>query len=225
MMKKCLPSPKTFLLGSVATLLGVCSLPTAPTWTHTLHPSAHMTAGAVATIAPPMDLNPSLGGNQTLPKSSAEGTGGVQQKPSLTGLKTVKLRIRVIDGRTFKPLEGAQVVLIETGQRLTTAKDGMTGQYDAPIIRNPKYGLLVAELHGQLGAISYKNGYHDSIHLGIRVQEGTEAETTIWMYKIEQGDRRIEPILYEVPYHHLWLINLADRFRDKSQVGEGFQNP
>lgn len=139
--------------------------------------------------------------------------------------KTAKLRIRVIDGRTKEPIEGAEVVLIETEQRFKTDAQGYTPWFDAPVIRNPKYRPMVAELHGQLGAISYKDGYRDSIHLGIRVHEGIRQQTTIWMYKLGPADRRIEPVLYQEPYHHLWLIQLADKFRSHTQPGEGPERP
>ncbi|WP_290584774.1 hypothetical protein [Alicyclobacillus sp.] len=138
---------------------------------------------------------------------------------------TSKLRVRVIDGRTQQPIEGAEVVLIETEQRATTGPDGYTQWMDAPIIRNPRYRPMVAELHGQLGVIAYKNGYRDSIHLGIRMHEGLPSETTVWMYKLGPGDTRIEPVLYQVPYHHVWLVELADKFRSKTQPGEGPERP
>lgn len=139
--------------------------------------------------------------------------------------KTAKLRIRVIDGRTKEPIDGAEVVLIETEQRFKTDAQGFTPWFDAPVIRNPKYRPMVAELHGQLGAIAYKDGYRDSIHLGIRVHEGIRQQTTVWMYKIGPADRRIEPVLYQEPYHHLWLIQLADKFRSHTQPGEGPERP
>lgn len=138
---------------------------------------------------------------------------------------TSKLRVRVIDGRTQQPIEGAEVVLIETEQRATTGPDGYTQWMDAPIIRNPRYRPMVAELHGQLGVIAYKNGYRDSIHLGIRMHEGIPSETTVWMYKLGPGDTRVEPVLYQVPYHHVWLVELADKFRSKTQPGEGPERP
>lgn len=138
---------------------------------------------------------------------------------------TEKLRIRVIDGRTLQPLPGAEVVLIETEQRAVTDRNGYTPWIDAPIIRNPRYRPMVQELHGQLGVIAYKNGYRDSVHLGIRMHEGARSEATVWMYKIGPGDTRIEPVLYQVPYHHLWLIQLADKFRSKTQPGEGPERP
>ena len=131
----------------------------------------------------------------------------------------------MIDGRSLKPLAGAEVVVIESEQRLRTDQDGYTPWFDAPLIRDPRYRPMVQELHGQLGVIAYKNGYRDSVHMGIRLNPGVESETTVWMYKLGPGDVRIEPVLYQEPFHHLWLIRLADRYRDRSQLGEGFQKP
>lgn len=176
--------------------------------------------------------NAASGTAPTTPKPSPPTVPGAQSNDQPAGpeswgytRKTAKLRIRVIDGRTKEPIQGAEVVLIETEQRFKTDAQGYTPWFDAPVIRNPKYRPMVAELHGQLGAIAYKDGYRDSIHLGIRVHEGIRQQTTIWMYKLGPADRRIEPVLYQEPYHHLWLIQLADKFRSHSQPGEGPERP
>jgi len=139
--------------------------------------------------------------------------------------KMLPLRIRVIDGRSMQPISGAEVVLIETEHRETTGTDGVTPWFQAPYIRSERFRPLVSELHGQLGVIVYKNGYRDSVHLGIRIHPGIAAETTVWMYKLGPGDSRVEPVFYEVPYHHLYLIELAQRFRSKSQPGAGPERP
>ncbi|WDM01667.1 hypothetical protein JI721_02085 [Alicyclobacillus cycloheptanicus] len=117
------------------------------------------------------------------------------------------------------------MVVIESEQRLRTDRNGYTPWFDAPLIRDPRYRPMIQELHGQLGVIAYKNGYRDSVHLGIRLNPNTPTETTVWMYKLGPGDVRVEPVLYQEPYHHLWLIRLADRYRSSSQLGEGFQHP
>lgn len=160
--------------------------------------------------------------------STAPAPGVSQSKAKFTpyaALPTARLRIHVIDGRTHEPLQGVEVVLAETEKRLKTDKTGMTGWFDAPVLRNERFRPLVQELHGQLTVIAYKNGYRDSIHMGIRMHEGLPSESTVWMYQIGPEDRRIEPVLYQVPYHHIWLIELADRFRRPSQIGEGWQHP
>ncbi|GEO25690.1 hypothetical protein AAC03nite_14750 [Alicyclobacillus acidoterrestris] len=160
--------------------------------------------------------------------SIGQGTGRAPHGPASWGYtqrKTAELRVRVIDGRSRQPISNAEVVVIETEQRLRTDANGYTPWFSAPVFRNPRYRPMVAELHGQLGVIVYKNGYRDSIHLGIRMHEGIRQQTTVWMYKIGPGDRRIEPVLYQEPYHHIWLIQLADKFRQKSQIGEGPERP
>lgn len=193
-------------------------------------PDAQTSVPKPPTVQPGSPSTPGSGTapspNQSQPPGSVEGSS---PSPTPTNLQPQyrlgKLRVHVIDGRTMRPLSGAEVVLIETEQRLTTGKDGYTGWFEAPIIRNPRYRPLIQELHGQLGVVVYKNGYRDSVHLGIRIHDEAPAQSTVWMYRIGPGDTRIEPVLYEEPYHHLWLIDLADRFRSKSQLGEGFQHP
>lgn len=197
-------------------------------------PAKHLIAsfcGTVAFAAETGAVGKNTNGGQNTPPAN-----GVKPSPSVTpgpatgtttkyGAKLAKLRLRVIDGRTQKPIEGAEIVIVENEQRYKTGADGYTPWFLAPVIRQPKFVPVVQELHGQLSAIAYKDGYRDSIHMGIRMEEGIENQNTIWMYKIGPGDFRVEPVLYQEPYHHIWLIELADRFRNKSQLGEGFQKP
>jgi len=162
------------------------------------------------------------------PASQAKSapTPGSSYVPQVPGSAFGRLRVKVIDGRTSKPLDGAEVVVLETEKRYRTDANGLTPWIQAPVLRSARYRFLVNELHGQLTLISYKNGYRDSIHMGVRMNEGSETRTTVWQYKIVQGpDVRIEPILYQEPYHRLWLIQLADRFRRPSQLGEGYERP
>lgn len=192
----------------------------------TARPMAVNSAGANQSpgqVRPPDHDQPAPAAPQQLPELGTPG--GQSPFTPYVAWPTAKLRVRVIDGRTLQPLQGAEIVLIETEQRVNTDENGYTPWIDAPVLRNPRYRPMVAELHGQLGVIAYKNGYRDSIHLGIRMHEGFRSETTVWMYKLGPGDTRVEPVLYQVPYHHLWLVELADKFRSKSQPGEGPERP
>ncbi len=147
--------------------------------------------------------------------------------PTTPGQALGQLRVKVIDGRNQKPLAGAEVVVLETEKRYHTDANGLTPWIQAPVLRSARFRFLVNELHGQLTLISYKNGYQDSIHMGVRVNERAQTKVTIWQYKIIPGgpNTRIEPVLYQEPYHRLWLIQLADRFRRPSQLGEGYEHP
>ena len=190
--------------------VGAAAGVTLPGW----QPSVPAVSGpaVVAAAASPRAGNPS---------STAGG-----YVPTVPDQKQGRLRVKVMDGRTHKPLAGAEVVVLETEKRYRTDADGLTPWIDAPVLRSARYRFLVNELHGQLTLISYKNGYQDSVHMGVRVNENAESKVTIWQYRIIPGpDSRIEPILYQEPYHRLWLIQLADRFRRPSQLGEGYERP
>lgn len=145
--------------------------------------------------------------------------------PEVVGARTAPLQVRVIDARNGEPLSGAEVVITETNQRLTTGTDGRTPEVQAPIVRDPRYAELIAELHGQLTLIAYKNGYRDTIYYGVRMHEGIRSEPEVWMYAITPEDSRLEPWEYHVPIHRIWAIQLADRFRSETQPGMGPQRP
>ncbi len=244
-MKKWFPSNKSLSIWLVAIALALWSLPDAGDVGLPKSGVREAQSGgeAIPTLAVPSDNQPNVrppqqqaappaNPTQPSPTDRQPETTDTGQLPQPSGFfspympwPTAKLRIRVIDGRTQQPLSGAEVVIIETEQRVTTGPDGFTPWMDVPVMRNPRFRPMVAELHGQLGAIAYKNGYRDSIHLGIRMHEGIQNETTIWMYRLGPGDSRIEPVLYQVPYHRIWLIELADKFRSKTQPGEGPERP
>ncbi|GMA49442.1 hypothetical protein GCM10025857_07990 [Alicyclobacillus contaminans] len=252
-MFKRFPTGKTVGLCLVAAGLGLWSLPNVPgTCGGTAVPTVAAPAEGTQTTAPTPahpqrtqlqhPAQPRAG--QTSPANDARPQPGQNASPApqptprpanpteptnkfspYVPIPRSQLRIRVIDGRSQQPIQGAEVVILETEQRLHTGADGLTPWADAPVLRDPRFRPMVAELHGQLGAIAYKNGYRDSIHLGIRMHEGIRNETTIWMYRLGPGDSRVEPVLYQVPYHRLWLIQLADKFRSKTQPGEGPERP
>jgi hypothetical protein len=140
------------------------------------------------------------------------------------GIKTGQLRLRVVDASTQRGIPGAGCVIGETGDRVETDAQGVAPIMDAPVFRNPRLEQMLAELHGQLTVLCYKNGYRDSIYMGVRTNEGLVTESEIWMYPIGPGDRRIEPTLYQVPIHRLWRIQLADKYRLREE-GEGPERP
>ncbi len=182
-----------------------------------------------AAIQPQTNTNDRQSGADKSPAHNAApapgGGSNSSYDPGFTGKGYGNLRVKVIDGRTLKPLEGAEVVVMETEKRYRTGANGLTPWIQAPVIRSARFRFLVNELHGQLNLISYKNGYRDSIHMGVRMNEGGVTKTTVWQYQITGEDKRVEPILYIEPYHRLWLIQLADRFRRPSQIGEGYERP
>jgi hypothetical protein len=140
------------------------------------------------------------------------------------GIKTAPLVLRTVDANTQKAIPGAGCVITETGDRVETDANGVAKPIDAPIFRNPRLEQMLAELHGQLNVICYKNGYRDSIYMGVRMHEGATTETEVWMYPFGVGDRRIEPTIYQMPIHRIWRIELADKYRLRDE-GEGRESP
>lgn len=140
------------------------------------------------------------------------------------GIKTAKLKIRVVDIVTYKGIDGAGCVVGETGDRIETDARGNAPEIDAPIFRHPRLEEMLAELHGQLTVMCYKNGYRDAIYMGVRMHEGSVTEPTVMMTPISQSDRRIEPTLFQMPIHRIWRIQLVDKYR-LFEEGEGPESP
>ncbi|HWI52208.1 MAG TPA: hypothetical protein VNT01_08700 [Symbiobacteriaceae bacterium] len=164
--------------------------------------------------------------------AATEGAGGTPPKAGILrrtywkalGIKTAPLQLRVIDATTTKGIDGAGCTVAETGDRIETDQKGIAPTIQAPVFRDPRLEQMLAELHGQLTVLCYKNGYRDSVYMGVRMHEGTTTQTEVWMYPVGVGDRRIEPTFYEVPIHRLWRIQLADKYRLREE-GEGPESP
>lgn len=164
--------------------------------------------------------------------AATEGAGGTPPKVGpirraywrALGIKTAPLQLRVVDANTMKGIPGAGCTIGETGDRVETDAKGIAPTIEAPIFRHPRLEQMLAELHGQLTVLCYKNGYRDSINMGIRMHQGATTETEVWMYRVGAEDRRIEPTLYQSPIHRLWRIKLADKYRLRDE-GEGPESP
>lgn len=140
------------------------------------------------------------------------------------GIRTAPLKLRVVDAHTMKGIPGAGCTIGETGDRVETDAKGVAPEIQAPIFRNPRLEEMLAALHGQLTVLCYKNGYRDSVYVGVRMHEGAVTETEVWMTPVGPLDRRVEPTLYQVPIHRVWLIQLADKYRLREE-GEGPERP
>jgi hypothetical protein len=144
------------------------------------------------------------------------------------GIKSGRLQIRVVDAFTQKGIDGAGCIVGETGDRIETDTKGSAPVIDAPVFRHPRLEQMLAELHGALTIMCYKNGYRDAIYMGVRMYEGVTAQPEIWMVPIGTKDRRVEPTLFQGPLHRLWQIQLVDKYRlfeEGKPMGEGPERP
>jgi hypothetical protein len=142
----------------------------------------------------------------------------------LSGVRTSKLRIRVVNSSNLQGIPGAGCVLPATGQRVETDQNGTAPVIDAPVLRDPRLDELLEEVSGELTLICYKDGYRDHITLGVRMQENTETQIGVRMTRYGPQDKRIEPEIHMIPPHRIWQIQLADRYRLFEQ-GQGPERP
>ncbi|MFT9849069.1 carboxypeptidase-like regulatory domain-containing protein [Aneurinibacillus sp. REN35] len=136
-----------------------------------------------------------------------------------------QMQVRVIDAWSKKPIPGAEVVIAENGYRSKTDSRGYTPASPAPIIHSSHLPDTLARLHGQLTLLVYKNGYRDTIHYNIQMNEGTTTTPEISIYPLPADQQRIEPYIYHHPTHHLFSVELSEQFRSHSQPGAGPESP
>lgn len=65
----------------------------------------------------------------------------------------------VVDGKSRVPVEGACVVIPETGRSYLTGRDGRTEEIRAPILRDERYDAMVKKTWGEITVLVYKDGY------------------------------------------------------------------
>jgi hypothetical protein len=140
------------------------------------------------------------------------------------GIRSTQMQIRVMDATTMKGIPGAGCVVAETGDRVETNEKGVAPVIEVPVFRHPRLDEILAELHGALTLLCYKNGYRDAVAVGARTYENTRAEPEVWMYPAGPDDRRVEPTLHTFEAHRVWKIQLADKFRLREE-GEGPERP
>ena len=66
---------------------------------------------------------------------------------------------RVLDVRNLSPIEGAVVVVPETGERYVTGTDGRTPVITVPLIKDVRFDKVSPKPWGEISLIAYKQGY------------------------------------------------------------------
>lgn len=141
------------------------------------------------------------------------------------GIRSGRMQMRTLDALTQKPIPGAGCIIGETRQRIETdEKTGIGPMMEVPVFRHPRLEELLAEIHGALTIMCYKDGYRDAITMGVRTYPNTVATPEIWMYPVGEGDRRVEPTVFQYEPHRVWQIQLVDKYRLREE-GEGPERP
>jgi len=67
--------------------------------------------------------------------------------------------VKVVEGYTESPIEGASVVIIETGSVYTTDSEGLTEAINVPMMRDTRFDSVLPKPWGEVSLIVYKDGF------------------------------------------------------------------
>ena len=125
--------------------------------------------------------------------------------------KTGGMRVRVVDGYTDKPIEGAEVVVPETGARYHTDARGKTPKLNLPVIRDSEYDLLLENEQGRATLIVFAEGYTPYLLLYARVTPQKEREGPTVRLFPDDGTLPVFTVIEAPPPE--WAEELVDKYR------------
>jgi len=129
--------------------------------------SAALLAGAVV-------LGVSLGGGESIAAMSQARAGGTA------------ITVCVVEGYSEAPIEGAAVVVVETGEVYQTDASGHTGLIEVPMIRDARYDKILPKPWGEITLIIYKEGFMPYALFYLQVLENERREG-VKILLFEQG--------------------------------------
>ena len=120
------------------------------------------------------------------------------------------LQIEVASGTTFAPIEGAAVVIAETGESYKTGTDGKTPLIRVPIIENTTFSHILAMPWGEVTLIVYKDGYTPYVLFHTQVWENEARQgPRIFMF---EDDGSSQPFSIVEGPQRIWVNQLVEKF-------------
>lgn len=120
---------------------------------------------------------------------------------------------QVVDGFSEEPIEGASVVIPETGQRFVTAKDGLTAIIKVPIKEDVHFAEISPKPWSEITLITYKEGYVEYVLFHTHVWEDqTRKGPRIMLFPQVEGEKH-EPFSVVEGPHRLWVKELVEKYR------------
>lgn len=120
---------------------------------------------------------------------------------------------QVVDGFSEQPIEGAAVVIPETGQRFVTSEDGLTALIKLPIREDAHFAEISPKPWGEVTLIIYKEGYVEYVLFHTHVWEDqTRKGPTILLFPQVEGENQ-EPFSVVEGPHRLWVKDLIEKYR------------
>ena len=126
---------------------------------------------------------------------------------------TAQLSLRVLEGYTESPIAGAQVVVLETGQKYETDQDGKTEVITVPVVRDTRYDSILQKPWGEVSLIIYKDGFVPYALFYLQVIGGQTREG-VKILLFEQGSTDSEEpfSIIEGP-SRVWVNELVEMYR------------
>ncbi|MBE3101448.1 MAG: hypothetical protein IMZ47_04160 [Firmicutes bacterium] len=120
---------------------------------------------------------------------------------------------QVVDGFSEEPIEGATVVIPETGQKFVTSKDGLTALIQVPVLDDKHFADISPKPWGEVTLIVYKKGYIEYVLFYTHVWESqTRKGPKVLLFPEVEGDRNEPFAIVEGP-HRLWVNELVEKYR------------
>ena len=123
------------------------------------------------------------------------------------------LEVTVVDGFTEQPIEGARVVVPETGQSVLTNAQGKSGVLTAPIRRDENYEDILPKSWGEITLLIYCQGYIDCAIFHVNIaQDKTRQGPTVLLFPLDADGSNQPFTLIESP-NRQWVQELLRKYR------------
>lgn len=129
---------------------------------------------------------------------------------------TASLTVSVVEGYTETPIDGASVVVVETGKVYQTAEDGMTAQIDVPVIRDSRFDSIMQKPWGEITLIVYKEGFVPYALFYLQVLGGQTREGVKILLFEEGQTESAEPFSIIEGPNRVWVDALVEMYRPKA---------
>lgn len=128
-----------------------------------------------------------------------------------------KLTVNVVEGRTETPVEGAQVVVLETGRIYNTNNEGKTDEIEVPYVRDTRYDKIIPKQWGEVSLIVYKEGFLPYALFYLQVAEGqTRKDVKILLFENDSTGNPEPFSIIEGP-NRAWVDELVKKYQPKNQ--------
>ena len=118
----------------------------------------------------------------------------------------------VLDGMSLNPIEGAEVVVVETEGRYRTKSDGKTQAIRVPVVEDAHFADILKKPWGEITLIVYKDGYADYVLFHTQVWENQCREgPRILLFKADAQAKEQPFSIVEGP-QRLWVMELVEKY-------------